>query len=320
MIGTIRLGANALYAFRLADGGVALIDAGPDLPGTWGDLATQLRGHGVAISDVRLVIVTHAHADHAGLAAHWASEGAQVLCGSADVPALRTGAAGYVAARAAREAEVLRHGCPEAIIEVIGARPRTPYGWEGCADIEAAPDGARFELDGGRAFRVIAAPGHTPGNLVVAIEGGDGLALCSGDTLLPDTIPTPGLHFLASAEGARWPSLPRFLESVRKLARVETNLLLPGHGEPLEGAPAAGRPAARFVGHHERRAWKIRAALEPRPATAFEVARVLFPRLPTERLGQALTEVIGHFDLLLEQGLGSLETERDGLVRMHLVS
>lgn len=320
VIGAIRLEGNALYAFRLAEGGVALIDAGPDLEGTWHDLAAQLRRHHVQTSDVHLVIVTHAHADHAGLAAHWAAEGARVVSGDADVAALGAGAAGYAATRAMREADLRRHGCPEVILDAIAGRPRTPYRWVGCAGVEAVPDGTMFALDGGGALRVMLAPGHTPGNLVVALEhpAAPGRALCSGDTLLPDTVPTPGLHFPVDAEGVRWPSLPPFLRSAHGLAALEVTSALPGHGDHVEGAGDVQRLLQRFVSHHDRRASRVRAALEARPATAFEVARALFPRLPAQRMGQALTEVIGHFDLLLEGGRGHLEDGPGGTLVMQL--
>lgn len=310
---------NALYAFRLAEGGIALIDAGPDLDGTWSDLAAQLRAHDVRAADVRLVIVTHAHADHAGLAAHWATEGARVVCGEADLAALRAGAEAYAATRHAREGELRRHGCPDAVIEAIARRPRPPHRWDGSADVEPVVDGTTFELDGGGALRVLLAPGHTPGNLVVALETITGLGLCSGDTLLPETVPTPGLHFPLGAEGVRWPSLPPFLRSVRNLEALDVGAVLPGHGEVLEGVGDARRLTQRFVRHHERRAARVRAALGHGPLSAFEVATALFPRLPVERLGQALTEVLGHFDLVLEEGAGSLEGGPGGTLVMRLV-
>ena len=42
----------------------------------------------------------------------------------------------------------------------------------------------------------------------------------------------------------------------------------------------------------------IVAALDGGATTAFEVARTLFRRLPDMRIGQAMTEVIGHLDVL----------------------
>lgn len=318
MTPSLHLGTNALYPFRPADGGVALIDAGPDIEGSWGDLRAQLRALDVAPSEVRLVLVTHAHADHAGLAARWAAAGARVLGGSSDIEAMRVGAAGYAATSAARQAELRRHGCPEAILDALAARPRSAFGWDGCADVEAALDGTTFDLDDGRRLLVMEAPGHTPGSLVLLVEDPDdarGLEVCSGDTLLPDTIPTPGLHFPHGPDGPRWRALPAFIESVRALGALPLARVLPGHGAPIEEPRVL---IERYEAHHVRRAARVRAALEAGPATAFEVARALYPRLPAPRLAQALTEVIGHFDLLLASKVGMLE-EDGGVVLMRVV-
>ena len=84
----IRLGDNAIYALRLAAGGVLLVDAGPDFEGAWESATEQAAAHGFAPSDVRTVLLTHGHIDHAGLAHRWAEAGATVLAGAADLPAL----------------------------------------------------------------------------------------------------------------------------------------------------------------------------------------------------------------------------------------
>ena len=78
--------------------------------------------------------------------------------------------------------------------------------------------------------------------------------LYAGDTLLPHQTPTPGLHFAygpGGAVGPRWPSLPPFLDSVRRLRALEgARRTLQGHGTP--GANPA-RLAARFEQQHPRR-------------------------------------------------------------------
>src|SRR5690606_13093036 len=116
---------------------------------------------------------------------------------------------------------------------------------------EAVDDGATFGLADGGTLRVLAAPGHTPGNLVAFIEGGphEG-TLFSGDTLLPTTIPTPGLHFPEGADRPRWPSLPPFLDSVARLRGLSVRRILPGHGEAVD---EPGRLFARFEAHHAKR-------------------------------------------------------------------
>ena len=175
-------------------------------------------------------------------------------------------------------------------------------------------EGCRFELASGGTIEVLAAPGHTPGNVVAwNAERGE---LYTGDTLLPTTIPTPGLHFptvfrdgfgegvaTAGANAKRWPSLPPFLDSVAALAELPVARILPGHGDAVEDPRAL---FDRFAEHHARRARRIVAALEAGPATAYEVSRTLFRRLPGQRIGQAMTEVIGHLDVLTDAGRGRI--------------
>lgn len=307
----MRIGENYVYALRLAQGGVLLIDAGPDVMGAWGEAQGRAGSRGFTVDEVVAVLVTHAHIDHAGLAARWALAGARILAGAADVPALVAGAA-WNESRTALRLEVLRrHGATEEVLLVHEAvAARRGFAWEPCPRESVLPvtDGTRFALDGGHTLRVLAAPGHTPGNLVAVVEEtGD---LYAGDTVLPDTIPTPGLHFLHAdedAEDARWPSLPSFLRSVAALRALGTRRLLPGHGQP------GGDPApliARFEAHHARRGARLATLLAERPDSAFGLATRMFPHVGPLHVAQAMTEVIGHLDLLLESG--DVERADDG--------
>jgi glyoxylase-like metal-dependent hydrolase (beta-lactamase superfamily II) len=308
----IVLGDNVIYALPLAGGGVLLVDAGPDfdLPDgepTWDAALTQARAHGFAPADVRAVVVTHAHIDHAGLAARWADAGARILAGAADVPAVAAGRASNEAQREPRFAELRRHGCPEDLLRRLAAlRGGRRLRWEPCPReaIEPIAGDAAVPLAPDLALAVLDLPGHTPGNLVAHLaRRGD---LFSGDTLLPTTIPTAGLHFPGAIPGApgegdpdaRWPSLPPFLRAVERLRALHVRRVFPGHGGIVDDPEPL---FARFEAHHARRATRIRALLAAEPATAYELARGLFPRLPAERIGQAVTEVIGHLDLLVEQ-------------------
>jgi len=317
----ILLGDNVLYPLPLRDGGVFLIDAGPDIPArdtaedSWTALATQLAAHGIEVGDVRFALVTHAHLDHAGLAYRWAEAGAQVLAGAADLRAIERGQASRDAQRALQLADLLRHGCPPDVIEGMRSpRGRHPAGlrWEPCPRRSLAAPEPAYDLEGGRTLRVIDAPGHTPGNVVAFIaETGE---LFSGDTILPTTVPTPGMHYPAAIEGVadapRWPSLPPFIDSVTRLRELPIRRILPGHGEPVEDP---GRLFARFEEHHARRARRVRAALLEGPASTYEVAKRMFPRIPPRRLGQAITELLGHLDLLEREGAVVVLREGDGV-------
>jgi glyoxylase-like metal-dependent hydrolase (beta-lactamase superfamily II) len=315
----IVLAGNSIYPLRLEDGGVLLIDAGPDIEDSWELAVAQAAAASFTPVEVRSVLVTHYHIDHAGLAWRWAEAGARILAGSADVPALVGGREWYEARTPLRLEALRRHGCPPEVLEAQRAQAaRREYRWRPCpeASVAAVSGGSTFALAGGATLEVLPAPGHTPGNLVGWVEAaGD---LYSGDTLLPDTIPTPGLHFPDSPDGApgpRWPSLPPFLHSVRRLSALPARRVLPGHGSVVEDP---GRLLARFEAHHARRAAHVRRLLEEQPDTAYGLARRMFPRIGPLQLAQATTEVIGHLDALYGAGEASRE-ESSGIVRFRLV-
>jgi glyoxylase-like metal-dependent hydrolase (beta-lactamase superfamily II) len=323
----VLLGDNVLYPLTLRGGGVFLIDAGPDLADPeqtgdgWSTLTAQLAARGIEAGDVRFVLVTHAHLDHAGLAHRWAAAGATVIAGAADVPAIIGGQASRDAQRARQLADLRRHGCPPDIIEGM----RSPRGrqssrlrWEACPADAVEPARASYELAGDRTLKVIGAPGHTPGNVVAFIpETGE---LFSGDTILPTTVPTPGMHYPGAINGAadapRWPSLPPFIASVSKLRALQIQRIQPGHGEIVDDPK---RLFERFEEHHARRARRVRAALEDGPLSASGVAKRMFPRIPPRRLSQAVTELLGHLDLLVEQGAAEF-VERDGQLQARLLA
>ncbi len=313
----IQLGANNVYLLRGTDGALC-IDAGPDYEGAWQELTVQLAAHGLDVSDVRAVILTHAHPDHAGLAARWQAAGVPVYAASGDAHALALDRDEREALRERTAAALITHGVPEPLarVGVAGGRrsPGTPAShgaraldragehrlrWPG--PLRMTPlrpdvllyDGAEIAAADLR-LHAIACPGHTPGTVVLHNRAtGD---LFTGDHLLPRMVATVGIQFQGPH---RWPSMPPFIRSLTRLLKHRGARVWPGHGAPIEDAAAAAAWSLRSL---ERRAARIRQRLAAGPATAYDLAVGLFPHLPPHHLYAVMAETIGLLDWLVERG------------------
>ncbi len=299
----IALGDNWIYALP-SSAGLVLIDAGPDYEGAWETLVAQLDAAGFAASDVRIVAITHAHIDHCGLARRWQEAGAVVAgCASeAERFALGDRVVRY------QQALVFRFfadcGVPAARIEDARAgrraarrrRERWPGRLRGTPFTvnRALADGDAVGV-GERRLRMVAAPGHTPGNAAF-YEEATGL-LFSGDQLLPQTTASPGIHFQDG--GGRLRSLPAYSRSLERIRQLGARRLYPGHGDYGGEVESA---IAWALEHHRRRQERLLDCLRERALTPYEMLERLFPRLPAARLWQGMAEVVGHIDALVERG------------------
>lgn len=316
---TLCLGANNVYVLRGPDGALC-IDAGPDYEGAWQELTARLAAHSLDITDVRAVLLTHAHIDHAGLAARWQAAGVPVYVGHGDEHGLALDAAERAALRERTAAALIAHGVPESLA-FIAARldrrasspnhdPRaTPsrdgpptsstVTWPGPLRMTPMrPDALLRDGDevtaAGLRLRVIACPGHTPGTIMLQdVATGD---LYTGDHLLPGTVATVGIQFDGPE---RRPSMPPFIRSLERLRTHPPTRAWPGHGAPIADAAAAAAWSLRYL---ERRAARIRRRLAAGPASAYDLAVSLFPHLQPRHLYAVLSETIGLLDWLVACG------------------
>lgn len=204
--------------------GPVLVDGAA--PGMMPWLRRGLRGLGLAPRDLAGVVVTHFHRDHVGTARALAAEGVPLLAHRDEVAILRGEAphAGYGPGRGSRALCWLeRH--------LLG-----PLRFR---EVRALDTGEALL---GSSWRVLAAPGHTPGSL--ALFNADTGDLLSGDTLVNQLGRPRGPHPFYTADPRR------ALASALALLEHEPTRILPGHGRPV--------PSAAF--DHERRRWQAALA------------------------------------------------------------
>jgi glyoxylase-like metal-dependent hydrolase (beta-lactamase superfamily II) len=311
----IRMAFNNVYVVEDA-GDRLLVDTGPDYRG-----ARQVLEQAMPDWPPGMVVATHGHLDHAGLAAWWKSRGVPVALGEADAhftlrPQLNGDPELTVLASLVEDS-----GAPAEVRSELlaGLRTRRQRAAPAASERDYPPPtrngrwptGLRYEsfnpsvtIETGRELpancRAIPSPGHTPGNLVV-IHPGEGW-LFSGDQLLPEITPTPAIQRAAGPAGelTRFRSLPRFVESLRRLQALRFTRCWPGHGEPFDNV---GETIAANLQQVEERSERVLEAVRSMGAARlFGVSEALYPRALRRRFWQIASTVQGHLDLLEEEG------------------
>jgi glyoxylase-like metal-dependent hydrolase (beta-lactamase superfamily II) len=303
-------------AWLLRGDPLALVDAGPLMDETAARLDEGLAALGVAVEDLELIVLTHQHDDHVGLAGELARRsGAEVAAIAPLAAYMADTGAGMDADDAYSVALMHRHGVTEKTVETLHGISRAFRRYVASAQVDRVLAEGDEIAAGGRRWRVHERPGHSPTDTVLASDG----LLLAGDHLLEHISSNPIAHVPVGTEDpaalAASPERPRTLmtyaDSLRATAAGDRDeLVLPGHGEPFRGAAEL---IAKRLAMHERRAEKILAAL-PRARSAAEIGRDLWRQVPVTQAFLVLSEVLGHLDLLEQRGAVTAG-ERDGVVR-----
>jgi glyoxylase-like metal-dependent hydrolase (beta-lactamase superfamily II) len=280
----------------------ALVDTGPPTPDAEAALRAGLAAIAVPIQDIAQIVLTHHHPDHAGglawlLAEAAARRQAPVLLGHPDNDLWLLDRPDLLQSRLAFFAALYRYCGVEGDAAEAMRRRYADY------DRPLSPrpvdvplrEGHQIDLAGAR-WQIYETPGHAGTH--VALVRGDGTALV-GDTLL-ERISSNALAEPPHAGQAERPSaMLAYRKTLRRLAGMPLHLLLPGHGPPFGDHAAL---IARRLAAHEERATRLLAGLAADHHTVLALAYFLFPGLPEGQLFLGISEVLGHLDILEEQG------------------
>jgi glyoxylase-like metal-dependent hydrolase (beta-lactamase superfamily II) len=249
--------------------GLALIDTGWPTEQAWTALCASITQTGHDITDLKYMLVTHAHSDHLGLAARVReASGALVGMHPAEKATLRRSEprepqlgrvhlSGWLRSRGAPEDQVdhvaaMMTGAVRVHREL--ARPDF--------DVE---DGS-LPLGTGTALRAVWTPGHTPGHLCFYDEHQD--VLLTGDHVLPRITPHIGLP-----PGSEGDPLGDYQASLRALARYNPAEVLPAHEYRFADL---GARLETLLRHHRTRLAEIEHAVAADPGlSTWDVSAVL---------------------------------------------
>jgi glyoxylase-like metal-dependent hydrolase (beta-lactamase superfamily II) len=281
---------------------LTLVDTGPDTPEALDALETGLAELGLRIEDVELLILTHQHSDHVGLAATITRRAGCAVAGhQLLVPYVADVQAAMIAEEAWEERLLRLHGTAPGRCEDFLAimRDRRRYGGAGAAVDHPLADDDVVEA-GGIRLRVALRPGHSPTDTIFREEA-NGSAIV-GDHLIAHISSNPLVHRPPAGPDdpmARASSLVSYLDSLALTAAEDYSVLHTGHGTDIRDH----RPLiAERIRLHHKRAHQVEAQLAAGPRTASEVSDALWPDVPVNQTFLTLCEVLGAFDLLEQDG------------------
>jgi glyoxylase-like metal-dependent hydrolase (beta-lactamase superfamily II) len=269
-----------VHLVRLDDGWM-LIDSGFGNTRSFELLEAALQELKIDWPQIRVLLLTHLHPDHVGLAERIAALAHPKI-------AMHEAEAGHLNA-------MIEAGKPTWFepLHVIGGTPRDEIAK---INDEFAPMRKKLRridpdlpLLGGETLpsaigtlEVIWTPGHSPGH--VCLYAKDERLLFSGDTILKDI--TPNIAWLPDHD-----TLGEYLASLQTLAKYDALRVLPSHGMPFEGHREW---VAATTAHHEERCRQILAGAD-RYRTAHELIGSVWTReFSAFHYHFAIGEVLAH--------------------------
>jgi glyoxylase-like metal-dependent hydrolase (beta-lactamase superfamily II) len=305
---------RSVNAWLLRGDPLTLVDTGPRSDEALDALESGLRATGYELEDIELLLITHHHLDHAGLAATIARRSGATVAALDPVAAYGECYEQRSAADRRFSLALMRHhGVPAQVIaDGEGFWSYIRDNSEPFVTDRRLRDGETIRA-GGRDLRLLHRPGHSTTDTLLVDDRGR-LAFV-GDHLLGRVSSNTEIYPAAEPTGTRPRARVEYLANLRRTARMPLERLLTGHGDPVL---AHARLVRRRFADHERRCARIATALEPGPATAYEIAQRLWPpRTVREQSLLVVWEVLGHLDLLLDAG-AVREAVADGVARFAL--
>jgi glyoxylase-like metal-dependent hydrolase (beta-lactamase superfamily II) len=303
-----------INAYLIEDSPLTLVDCGPNSGKALDELEQALAARGHAIEDIELLIITHQHIDHFGLASILARRsGAEVAALAPVAPYLRDFREATELDDRFAEQMMLLHGIPADVVTALRAVSASFRAWGSAVDVtRPLHDGEELHLRD-RTLRVLHRPGHSPSDTVLHDEARS--ILLAADHLIKHISSNPLISRPLNAEpdftGPRPRALVDYIASLQLTRAQDLSLVLPGHGEPISDHVTL---IDRRLHMHCRRAEKIHDLIAAQPRTAHEIAQELWGNVAVTQAYLTLSEVLGHVDLLLRDAL-VVEAEAGGIVR-----
>lgn len=301
---------GAINAYLLKGDSITLIDNGPRTTEAETYLRDALAEHGLKFSDLDQVVITHHHVDHIGLAGTIAQESdVDIICHPWCAPFIeqQKQTTNYIVGYIGNIYD--QAGVPRE----IQARLKGSGDWYDKlgtyqAQVTRTVDEGATLAMGGINWQVMHTPGHA-GDLICFYDPETHILLAN-DHLIKAISSNPIL------EPPQTPDLPRpkrlieYIYHLQRVADLEIEIAYSGHGREIKDVPAL---VEKRIGFHHQRAQKILDRFEGRARSLWDMTEEMFSHVGLDDKFLAVSEVLGHIDILEEEGLLKRHTD-DGII------
>lgn len=290
---------------------LTLIDTGLDTEDALTALHAGLSALGYGLSDVQRIVITHSHVDHYGLAHRIATAGtAEVLAHPLAQPILEDWQESRVQREGFGYALLRSAGVPEDLVQRTGRLLRSYDFFQRPVRLTGVlEDGATLTMAGAD-WQVLYCPGHAA-DLICFYEPASRV-LIGNDHLLAHISSNAIVSAPPLGEAVRRRPLIDYWESLRRVAAMDLALTLTGHGEAV--SDTRGLINQRFA-FHQRRLARLVELMAGGSQTVWQLAQGLLPRMGTNDTFLAVSEVVGHLDVLEMEGKVTMQTDIHGVWR-----
>jgi len=217
--GVHRLGSGYVNWFLIQEGQrLTVVDAG--MPGQWPQLVAAVGRLGRSLADVEALVLTHAHVDHVGFGNRLEQETpatVRIHTGEAQTSTRKFPPFRLFANPSSWP--FLAHSIRQGLLMTPGLERRTTFG-----------DGESLDVPG--RLKVVHTPGHTAGSCV--LHAPDRGVVFTGDALVTFDPYTRGQGPRMMLDGVH-EDAGQARASLARIAEVDADVVLPGHGDPWTG-------------------------------------------------------------------------------------